>query len=98
MIVSVIIMAHFLALPVLFLNTNFCAEQRYIKTPSNMSVVNLAIMDFLMMLKTPVFIYNSFHKGFAAGHLTCHIFAFVGSCSGIGAAVTNACIAYDRYT
>jgi r-opsin len=61
-------------------------------------VVNLAILDFLMMTKAPIFIYNSFNKGFAAGHTACQIFAFIGSCSGIGAAVTNACIAYDRYT
>ncbi|KDR23313.1 opsin, ultraviolet-sensitive-like isoform X2 [Zootermopsis nevadensis] len=68
-----------------------------LQTPSNMFVVNLAIMDFLMMLKTPIFIYNSFNKGFAAGQVACQVFAFIGSCSGIGAALTNACIAYDRY-
>ena len=50
-----------------------------------------------MMLKTPIFIYNSFNLGFAAGPLACKIFAFVGSLSGIGAAFTNACIAFDRY-
>ncbi|PNF37095.1 Opsin, ultraviolet-sensitive [Cryptotermes secundus] len=69
-----------------------------LRTPSNMFVVNLAILDFLMMTKAPIFIYNSFNKGFSAGHLACQIFAFIGSCSGIGAALTNACIAYDRYT
>jgi r-opsin len=63
-----------------------------------MFVVNLAILDFLMMTKAPIFIYNSFSKGFAAGHVACQIFAFIGSLSGIGAALTNACIAYDRYT
>jgi r-opsin len=63
-----------------------------------MFVVNLAIMDFMMMTKTPIFIYNSFNKGFSAGQLGCQIYAFIGSCSGIGASVTNACIAYDRYT
>lgn len=62
-----------------------------------MFVVNLAFCDFMMMLKTPIFLYNSFLRGYAAGHLGCQIFAFMGSLSGIGAGMTNACIAYDRY-
>ncbi|KAF6207755.1 hypothetical protein GE061_016203 [Apolygus lucorum] len=70
---------------------------RSLRTPSNIFVVNLAICDFLMMLKTPIFIYNSFHQGFALGRLGCQIFAAVGSFSGIGASATNAIIAYDRY-
>ena len=49
-----------------------------------------------MMAKAPVFIYNSFNRGFASGALGCQLFAFVGALSGIGAAMTNACIAYDR--
>jgi len=59
--------------------------------------VNLAFCDFSMMLKTPIFIYNSFNTGFATGYLGCQIFAFIGSLSGIGASMTNAAIAYDRY-
>lgn len=74
------------------------STSKALQTPSNIFVVNLAILDFLMMVKAPIFIYNSFHKGFAAGHLSCQIFAFIGACSGIGAAMMNACIAYDRYT
>nr|BAQ54846.1 opsin, ultraviolet sensitive type [Asiagomphus melaenops] len=72
-----------------------CAKS--LRTPSNMFVVNLAILDFLMMSKTPIFIYNSFNQGFALGGIGCQIFAFVGSVSGIGAGVTNAAIAFDRY-
>nr|APY20556.1 ultraviolet sensitive opsin [Aleochara curtula] len=68
-----------------------------LRTPSNMFVVNLAFCDFIMMCKTPIFIYNSFHRGFACGKIGCQIFAFVGSLSGIGGGMTNACIAYDRY-
>ncbi|XP_012259996.2 opsin, ultraviolet-sensitive [Athalia rosae] len=75
----------------------FCAAKS-LRTPSNMFVVNLAICDFFMMLKAPIFIYNSFNTGFALGHLYCQIFAFVGSLSGIGAGITNAAIAYDRYS
>ncbi|XP_073968777.1 rhodopsin 3 isoform X2 [Rhodnius prolixus] len=68
-----------------------------LRTPSNIFVVNLAICDFLMMSKTPIFIYNSFKLGYALGHRACQIFALLGSFSGIGASATNAVIAYDRY-
>lgn len=51
-----------------------------------------------MMLKAPIFIYNTVHKGFATGHVGCQIFAFVGALSGIAAGMTNAFIAYDRYS
>lgn len=68
-----------------------------LQTPSNIFVINLAICDFMMMTKTPIFIYNSFNRGYALGHTYCQVFAFIGSLSGIGAAVTNAAIAYDRY-
>nr|QWV42636.1 ultraviolet sensitive opsin [Lytta caraganae] len=69
-----------------------------LRTASNMFVLNLAICDFIMMLKTPIFIYNSFYRGYALGHIGCQIFGVMGSVSGIGAGMTNACIAYDRYT
>nr|APY20493.1 ultraviolet sensitive opsin [Cucujus clavipes] len=69
-----------------------------LRTASNMFVVNLAFCDFIMMLKAPIFIYNSFNRGFAAGFLGCQIFASMGSLSGIAGGMTNACIAYDRYT
>ncbi|KAL1129078.1 hypothetical protein AAG570_013609, partial [Ranatra chinensis] len=74
----------------------FCSAKA-LRTPSNIFVVNLAICDFLMMSKTPIFIFNSFSLGFATGHVGCQIFGLVGSFSGIGAGATNAVIAYDRY-
>nr|WCQ76400.1 ultraviolet sensitive opsin 1 [Notolioon sp. CRS 2022] len=74
------------------------SSAKTLRTPSNMFVVNLATCDFMMMIKAPIFIYNSFNRGFAAGYFGCQIFAFLGSLSGIGAGMTNACIAYDRYT
>lgn len=49
-----------------------------LQTPSNIFVVNLAICDFLM-LKAPIFIYNSFNRGFASGYVGCQIFAFAES-------------------
>nr|QWV42651.1 ultraviolet sensitive opsin 1 [Byturus ochraceus] len=74
------------------------STSKSLRTASNMFVVNLAFCDFVMMLKAPVFIYNSFHKGYALGHLGCQIFSSMGVVSGIGASMTNACIAYDRCT
>nr|QHF16567.1 UV opsin [Tribolium confusum] len=74
------------------------STSKSLRTASNMFVVNLAICDFVMMIKTPIFIYNSFYRGFALGQFGCQVFAFMGSLSGIGAGMTNACIAYDRYT
>nr|APY20598.1 ultraviolet sensitive opsin [Cylas puncticollis] len=74
------------------------STSKSLRTASNMFVVNLAFCDFVMMLKSPVFLYNSFHYGFATGQLGCQIFAGMGALSGIGAGMTNACIAYDRYT
>ncbi|XP_077289096.1 rhodopsin 3 [Arctopsyche grandis] len=73
------------------------SSAKSLQTPSNIFVVNLAFCDFMMMAKTPIFIYNCFHRGFAAGILGCQVFAFMGSLSGIGAGMTNACIAYDRF-
>ncbi|KAJ8683223.1 hypothetical protein QAD02_019015 [Eretmocerus hayati] len=69
-----------------------------LRTPSNMFVVNLAVCDFFMMLKAPVFIYNSWHQGFELGNLGCQIFAGIGAMTGIGASTTNVAIAYDRYS
>ncbi|XP_047489068.1 opsin, ultraviolet-sensitive-like [Penaeus chinensis] len=68
-----------------------------LRTPSNMFVVNLALLDFIMMLKTPVFIINSFNEGPIWGKFGCDMFALMGSYSGISGAMTNAAIAYDRY-
>lgn len=51
-----------------------------------------------MMAKAPLFIYNSAMRGFATGTLGCQIFALMGAYSGIGAGMTNACIAYDRHS
>ncbi|ODM99064.1 Opsin, ultraviolet-sensitive [Orchesella cincta] len=68
-----------------------------LRTPGNFLVVNLAICDFIMMLKTPIFISNSFNEGPLYGRLGCEIFGIMGSISGIGAAVTNTAISFDRY-
>ncbi|XP_059469982.1 opsin, ultraviolet-sensitive-like [Neocloeon triangulifer] len=68
-----------------------------LRSASNFFVVNLAIADFIMMLKAPIFIYNSMFEGYALGKFWCQVFATMGSYSGIVQALTNLCIAYDRY-
>ncbi|KAK7063127.1 Melanopsin [Halocaridina rubra] len=73
------------------------SSAKSLRTPSNMFVINLAILDFIMMLKTPVFIVNSFNEGPIWGKTGCDTFALMGSYSGIAGAMTNAAIAYDRY-
>ncbi|XP_032520951.2 opsin-2 [Danaus plexippus] len=69
-----------------------------LRTSSNLLILNLAISDFIMMAKAPIFIYNSALRGFAAGPVGCQIFSVMGAYSGIGASMTNACIAYDRHS
>ncbi|KAL7642462.1 UNVERIFIED_CONTAM: hypothetical protein RMT77_007023 [Armadillidium vulgare] len=73
------------------------SRAKSLRTPSNMLVINLAIFDFIMMLKTPVFIVNSFNEGPIWGKFGCDIFGLMGAYAGVGGAVTNAAIAYDRY-
>jgi r-opsin len=62
-----------------------------------MLVVNLAICDFIMMLKTPIMILNSYNEGPIWGKFGCDIFGLMGAYSGIGASLSNAAIAYDRH-
>jgi r-opsin len=73
------------------------SSAKELKTPSNIVIMNLAICDFIMMLKTPVFIMNSFNEGPVFGRLGCSIYGLMGAFTGPGAAITNAVIAYDRY-
>jgi r-opsin len=68
-----------------------------LKTPSNIIIMNLAIADFIMMAKTPIFIVNSFNTGPVFGRMGCNIFGLMGSYVGPASAATNAAIAYDRY-
>lgn len=59
--------------------------------------MNLAVFDLIMFLEIPFFLVNSF-SGKILGYQTgCNIYAALGSLSGIGAAITNTTIAYDRY-
>ncbi|XP_053603281.1 opsin Rh3-like isoform X2 [Plodia interpunctella] len=70
---------------------------RSLRTPGNILVANLALSDFLMLAKTPVFIFNSFHLGPALGKTGCIIYGFVGGLTGTTSIATLSAIALDRY-
>jgi len=70
-----------------------------LRTPNNLLVINLAIMDFLMLLSQfPIFAYNSFSGGiwmFSA--FACEIYALCGSITGMGSLWSHVFITFDRY-
>ncbi|XP_076327380.1 opsin, ultraviolet-sensitive-like [Tachypleus tridentatus] len=68
-----------------------------LRTPSNFLVVNLAISDFFMLAKMPIFIYNSFHQKPALGVWGCQLYGFVGGMTGTSAIMTIAAMAFERY-
>ncbi|VVD02889.1 unnamed protein product [Leptidea sinapis] len=74
--------------------TNKC---RSLRTPGNILVANLALSDFLMLAKTPIFIFNSFNLGPALGKSGCVFYGFVGGLSGTTSIATLTAIALDRY-
>ncbi|XP_045510437.1 opsin-3-like [Colias croceus] len=73
------------------------STSKSLRTPSNMFVINLALFDLAMMGEMPHLILNSFYQRMLGYELGCDIYAVLGSLSGIGGAMTNAVIAYDRY-
>ncbi|XP_026737245.1 opsin, ultraviolet-sensitive-like [Trichoplusia ni] len=70
---------------------------RTLRTPGNILVANLALSDFLMLAKTPIFIFNSFNLGPALGKTGCVIYGFVGGLTGTTSIATLSAIALDRY-
>lgn len=50
-----------------------------------------------MMIEMPMLIINSFLERPVGWEIGCDIYAALGSVSGIGSAINNAAIAYDRY-
>nr|BAF45422.1 blue-sensitive opsin precursor [Dianemobius nigrofasciatus] len=74
------------------------ATTKSLRTPSNMFVVNQALLDLLMMIEMPMFVLNSlFYQRPIGWEMGCDIYALLGAVSGIGSAINNAAIAYDRY-
>jgi hypothetical protein len=67
------------------------------RTSSNLFVANLAMLDLVMMAQLPIFVANSLYQGQVMGKLGCDLFGALGGIAGMGAAVNNVAIAYDRY-
>ncbi|XP_044733194.1 opsin, ultraviolet-sensitive-like [Chrysoperla carnea] len=70
---------------------------RSLRTPANTLIINLAISDFLMMSKTPIFIYNSLYFGPALGSIGCELYGYIGGLTGTVSIVTLTAISIDRY-
>jgi len=70
-----------------------------LRTPSNLLIINLAILDLNMLITNfPIFAYNSFSGGvwmFSAFY--CEVYAFCGFVTGLGAIWSLVFITYDRY-
>ena len=62
-----------------------------------MLVVNLALLDFMNMMTLMLNIVHSFNEGPIWGKFGCDVYTLISAYNGIGAAMTNAAIAYDRY-
>ncbi|EDV51531.1 opsin, ultraviolet-sensitive [Drosophila erecta] len=73
------------------------ANRKSLRTPANILVMNLAICDFLMLIKCPIAIYNNIKEGPALGDIACRLYGFVGGLSGTCAIGTLTAIALDRY-
>jgi len=70
-----------------------------LRTPANLLIINLAIMDFLMLLSQfPAFAYNCFMGGiwmFSA--FACDLYCIFGAITGMGSLWSHVFITYDRY-
>jgi len=70
-----------------------------LRTPSNLLITNLAILDYLMLLSNfPQFTYNCFMGGFwMFSAFACELYALCGFITGLGALWSLVFITYDRY-
>ncbi|KAF4524341.1 Short wavelentgh sensitive B opsin 3 [Ephemera danica] len=73
------------------------ATTKSLRTSSNLFVANLAILDLVMMSQLPIFVANSLYQGQVLGQLGCNLFGLLGAVAGMGNAVNNVAIAYDRH-
>lgn len=73
------------------------STSKSLRNGSNMFIVNLAFFDLLMMLEMPMFLVNAVSERMVGYGDACTVYAVLGSVSGMGAAISNAVIAFDRY-
>lgn len=72
-------------------------SSKSLRTPSNLLILNLAVFDLFMCSNMPHYLVNAALGYIAGGDLGCDIYALNGGISGMGASITNAFIAFDRY-
>nr|BAQ54855.1 opsin, long-wavelength sensitive type [Anax parthenope] len=74
------------------------SNTKYLRTPSNYLVVNLAFTDFFMMIiMCPFMLINCYYETWVFGQLMCQLYAFFGSLFGCTSIWTMVLIAFDRY-
>lgn len=73
------------------------SRSKSLRTPSNMFIVSLAIFDIIMAFEMPMLVINSFMERMIGWEIGCDVYSVFGSISGMGQAITNAAIAFDRY-
>ncbi|XP_017884555.1 opsin, blue-sensitive [Ceratina calcarata] len=73
------------------------STSKSLRTASNMFIISLAIFDIVMAIEMPMLLINSFMERMIGWEIGCDVYAILGSISGMGQAITNAAIAFDRY-
>ncbi|KAH8390897.1 hypothetical protein KR215_001447 [Drosophila sulfurigaster] len=73
------------------------STSKSLRTPSNLLILNLAVFDLFMASNMPHYLINATLGYIAGGEMGCDIYALNGGISGMGASITNAFIAFDRY-
>ncbi|KAG7209920.1 hypothetical protein KM043_011514 [Ampulex compressa] len=73
------------------------STSKSLRTPSNLFIINLALFDLLMAVEMPMLIISSFMERIVGWEVGCDVYAFLGAASGVGQAISNAAIAFDRY-
>jgi len=70
-----------------------------LRTPANLLILNLAIMDFLMLMSQfPIFSYNCFMGGiWMFDGFACDLYTIFGAITGMGSLWSHVFITYDRY-
>ncbi|XP_077992199.1 rhodopsin, GQ-coupled-like [Glandiceps talaboti] len=73
-------------------------KAKYLRTPGNMLIVNLALSDWLMSITNfPPFIASSFNEYWMFGKLGCELYGFAGGFCGFISIYSITMISYDRY-
>ncbi|XP_013114216.2 opsin Rh4 isoform X1 [Stomoxys calcitrans] len=69
-----------------------------LRTSPYLLVLNLAISDFIIVVKSPFAVFNNYMRGPVLGDLGCRIYGFIGGLSGTASIGMLTIIALDRYS